>query len=73
MTIPMRRMKIQHIPSRIRVNERGGLPLMGDSDVDCSSKDDVGIGVGVLIWITNGAPETGMMVGTYVGVACAVG
>jgi len=45
----MRMMKMQHIPSRISVRVRGGLPRVGVSVVDGSPRDDVGIGVGVVI------------------------
>ena len=46
MNIPMRIRKKQHNPSRMRVNERGGLPLTGVS-VGWVANDEVGIALGV--------------------------
>ena len=47
--------------------------VVDGSAVDVGLKDDVGNGVGVETCFTTGAPEMGTIVGTNVGVGCAVG
>jgi hypothetical protein len=65
---PINNMNTQHSPSMISVKESGGLLLPGASAVGCSLIEEVGIGVDVATWLTNGAPDIGTMVGTYVGI-----
>ena len=75
MTMPIRMIKMQHIPNKIKVSESGGFTRCGAAgSVGCPLLEEVGMAVGVA-WSTTipEFPEIGTMVGTNVGLGCRVG
>src|SRR5687767_464091 len=72
MSTPIRNSMTQHTPSMMTDNPTGGAVRVGISVASVLSKEEVGITVGVDC-CANGAPETGTIVGIWVGVGCAVG
>lgn len=70
--MPINRASTQHKLSRNKVNERGGPEFVDEAVGVPVTMEEVGATNGVDV-TANGAPETGTMVGTKVGVGWAVG